>query len=168
MATRRCAVCGRRLRPALTAVRDQKVCCRKCRLERRRLQAKQRRESDLQRHRADDKERQQRHRAAVKKAAAASAQAVAAAAASTQAAPHAAQHQYLKPPNCGQGVPEATAEGGCHGPGSSAKSAELQDRIDQIVADAVRRSRTGFEQELRRMTRKIRPLVQSELARGGP
>jgi hypothetical protein len=155
MATRRCA-CGRRFRPAATAARYQKVCCPECRLKRRRRQAKRRRQADLEGHRADDAERQRRHRARAKEARLGAA-----------VAPRAAATAPTASLELGDGGPRLGCGGGCHGPASDGKCSELQGRIGEIVADAVRRSRTGFEQELRRMLRKIRPLVQSEVAGGG-
>ena len=56
----------------------------------------------------------------------------------------------------------------CHGPASGAKCLKAKLEIDQIVAEAFRRSRTGLERELRRAARKIRPIIEAEVARGGP
>ena len=56
----------------------------------------------------------------------------------------------------------------CHGPGSDAKGLKLQLEIGEIVAAAFRRSRTGFERELRRIVLKIRPFMTVEQAGAGP
>lgn len=56
----------------------------------------------------------------------------------------------------------------CHGPTSDAKSLKLQTEIAEIVADAFRRSRTGFERELRRIVLKIRPFMTVAQAGDGP
>lgn len=51
---------------------------------------------------------------------------------------------------------------------SRAKVLKLQIEIAEIVADAFRRSRTGFERDLRRIVLKIRPFMTVEQAGGGP
>lgn len=66
------------------------------------------------------------------------------------------------------GVAEGTSVTDCHGPASAAKSLKLQVEMGEIVAEAFRRSRTGFERELRRMVRKFRPFVEVEVPGGGP
>lgn len=59
------------------------------------------------------------------------------------------------------------AEVGCHAPALSANCWKSKPEISQIVAETFRRSRTGLARELRRMARKIRPLLEVEVARGG-
>jgi hypothetical protein len=120
------------------------------------MQAKRRRQADLEGHRAEDAERQRRHRARVKEARLGAA-----------VAPRSAATTPTASLELGNEGPPRGCGGGCHGPVSGGKCLELQGRIGEIVADAVRRSRTGFEQELRRMLRKIRPLVQPEVAGAG-
>ena len=56
----------------------------------------------------------------------------------------------------------------CHGPASDAKRSKSQLEIGEIVAETFRRSRTGFERELRRMVREIRPFMTVTQAGGGP
>jgi hypothetical protein len=62
----------------------------------------------------------------------------------------------------------ASGVAGCHAPASDAKCLKTRPEIDQIVAETFRRSRAGLERELRRMARKIRPIIEAEVARGGP
>ena len=161
----RCTECGKRFTPAATCRDTQRVCCKACRLARRRKQAKQRRLADLEGYRADERTRQQKLRDQRRAATGGSA------GASAEREPcheRGAEGSATKasPPGHELGA-VVTAAGGCHGPASGAKLLELQGLIGAIVADAVRRSRTALDQELRRMVRKIRPLVPSELARGG-
>jgi hypothetical protein len=164
MVTRsRCAGCGKRFTPVATCQRTQQVCCKECRLARRRKQAKQRRQADLEGYRADERKRQQKLRDERRAAAAESAGANAEREPCHE--PSAEGSATKANPPCHE---LAAAAGGCHGPASDAKPSELQGLIAAIVVEAVCRSRTALDQELRRMVRKIRPLVQSERARGGP
>ena len=55
-----------------------------------------------------------------------------------------------------------------HGPASSGNCLKQQLQIDEIVAEAFRRSRTGLERELRRVAREIRPIIAAQTAGGGP
>jgi hypothetical protein len=49
----------------------------------------------------------------------------------------------------------AAAESGCHAPASAAISAELQDKVRRIVAEAARLSRAGFDRGVREILKEF-------------
>jgi hypothetical protein len=49
----------------------------------------------------------------------------------------------------------ATDESGCHAPASAAISAELQDKVHRIVAEAARLSRAGFDRGVREILKQF-------------
>ena len=154
----RCAVCRRSFVAAATSLGSQKVCCQACRLIRRSMQARKRREEDLEGYRADERERQRRSRAHRRDAAEA---AVATPEGIPPAAPRSAGVEGDR-----DASPGAVALG-CHAPASVSKLPKLQAVIEEIVDETIRLSRTRFDRDLRRMARRIGPIVCAELRGGG-
>jgi len=50
----------------------------------------------------------------------------------------------------------------CHAPGEAQKHPEALAKVRQIVDKAIRRSRAGWDQELRRIVRQIEPIVRRQ------
>lgn len=59
-------------------------------------------------------------------------------------------------------------EPACHAPDSAQIYRELLEKVRQIVDEAVRLSRTGFERAVRRVLRQTRAIVDGVQARDGP
>lgn len=139
---RRCVECGRRYRPAASAVDHQCVCGPECRRARRRKQAKQRRAKDLQHFHDEERRRQQESRQ---------------------------RRRGETPAQAPRAGPEPTGRDvtACHAPASSRKDSELHAKLAHLWDRQVELSRASLDRELGQMGRKFRRFVSEALGEAG-